>query len=148
METWRDSVETEARRWLLTPWHHNARVLGHGVDCAQLLIAVYTGAGLVEPFDVGRYPTDWMMHSSEEKFLGWIEQYMDRVAIPQRGDAAVWKFGHSYSHGAVVTSWPEVVHAYRPARMVCLGNGEQGRLAWLRDGVRRSVVFYTPKGAR
>src|SRR5690349_11447583 len=40
---WRARLLDEARTWLLTPWHHNARVRGAGVDCGQLLIACYVG---------------------------------------------------------------------------------------------------------
>lgn len=137
----------EALRWVGTPWHHNAAVLGAGVDCGRLLVAAYSAAGLVEAPDLGRYPADWMMHRSEEVFLGWVERYMRRVSDPLPGDAVVWRFGRCYSHGAVVVEWPRVVHAYRPSGCVCEGDGLRDPFAWLSDGVRRPALFYTPKEA-
>ena len=54
----RTALVDAARSWLNTPYHHKARVKGAGVDCAQLLIGVYTDAGLIEAFDTGDYPPD------------------------------------------------------------------------------------------
>lgn len=33
----RAAVIAEAESWLSTPYHHEARIKGHGVDCAQIL---------------------------------------------------------------------------------------------------------------
>ncbi|AGY57157.1 C40 family peptidase [Gloeobacter kilaueensis] len=51
-------VVTEARRWLGTPFHHRARLLGVGVDCVQLLVAVAHELGLstYEPPPYSRHP--------------------------------------------------------------------------------------------
>jgi cell wall-associated NlpC family hydrolase len=139
----RIAVVQEAVRWLGTPWHHNARVRGAGVDCGQLLIAVYNGAGLVGPLNTGAYPADWMLHRHEELYLSWVEAYMSEVPSPMPGDAAVWRIGKCFSHGAVVVDWPKVVHAYRPARQVCYGDGANGVFALKADGSPRPVKFYT-----
>ncbi|MEW6563304.1 MAG: hypothetical protein AB1400_08765 [Pseudomonadota bacterium] len=133
----RARVLEAARGWLCTPYHHRAGIKGAGVDCAQLLIQVYAEAGVIEAFDTGEYPIDWMMHRDEERFLWWMEQHAAEVAVPQPGDAAVWQFGRSFSHGAIVTAWPEVIHAYRPDRMVSYGDATQGGLAG------RPVKFYS-----
>ncbi len=142
MEQWRTDVIAVAESWLRTPWHHMQRVRGPGggVDCAQLLIAVYSEAGIVEPFWPDAYPMDWMMHREEERFLLHIEQYMDSVAVPQPGDAAVWLYGRCFSHGAVVVGWPSIIHAYRRDRGVVWGDASKCEF------VGRSVKFYTPKG--
>lgn len=41
-----------ARDWLGTPFHLNARLLGQGVDCGQLLIAAGVSAGLIDDVQV------------------------------------------------------------------------------------------------
>jgi NlpC/P60 family putative phage cell wall peptidase len=136
-EALRAAVVAEAESWLLTPYHHRARLKGVGVDCAQILIGVYAAVGLVEPFDAGDYPMDWMLHRDEERYLAWVEQYAHEVAAPQPGDIAVWRFGRTFSHGAIVIGWPNIIHAYRPDRMVARGDASQVALAG------REVKFYS-----
>lgn len=136
----RQSVLAIARTWLKTPWHHRARVKGAGVDCAQILIAVYAEAGLIDEFDTGDYPPDWMMHRSQERFLEFVRQYADQVDAPLPGDLALYFVGRCFSHGAIVTAWPEIIHASNRDRMVCYADGTQGWLA------SREVQFWRLKG--
>lgn len=133
----RAAVVTEAESWLGTPYHHRARVKGAGVDCAQILIGVYGNVGLVDPFDTDDYPMDWMLHRDEERYLGWVERYAGRVDAPLPGDIAVWRFGRCFSHGAIVTGWPNIIHAYRPERMVTRGEATHPALS------AREVRFYS-----
>jgi cell wall-associated NlpC family hydrolase len=140
---WRARLIAEAHTWLHTPWHHAARVRGAGVDCGQLLIACYAGAGLIEPVDTGAYPMDWMLHRDEERYLSWVTRYLDEVDAPEPGDVAAWQVGRCFSHGAVVLQWPNILHAYRPAGGVCLGDATRGPLALQRSGAARPVRFFS-----
>lgn len=134
----RADVCTLARGWLRTPWHHQARIRGVGVDCAQLLIAVYAEAGVIEDFDPGDYAIDHMMHSDREVFRGWCERYGRQTKTPRAGDAVVWKFGRVYSHGGIVVEWPgRVIHAFRPFGEVCETPADASRLAG------RDAIFFT-----
>lgn len=134
----RADVCTLACSWLRTPWHHRARIRGVGVDCAQLLIAVYAEAGVIEDFDPGDYAIDHMMHSDAEVFRGWCERYGRQTKTPRAGDAVVWKFGRVYSHGGIVVEWPgRVIHAFRPFGEVCETPADASRLAG------RDAIFFT-----
>ncbi len=124
----RRAVLAEARAWLRTPWHHEARVKGAGVDCANFLIAVYAACGLVPEFQPEHYPADWMLHRSEQKFLRYLLQYAAPVQVALPGDIAMFSFGRTDSHGAIVVEWPQIIHAYRPERGVVL-TGVTGDLA-------------------
>lgn len=135
----RARVIEAAQGWLNTPYHHKARVKGAGVDCAQLLIGVYAEAGLIVPFDTGDYPMDWMLHREEERFLLWLEHYCDVMASPLPGDIAIWRYGRTFSHGAIVTDWPAIIHAWRPANRVVIGSANEEDLA------DRPVRFYRIK---
>ena len=139
MEPWRIAVVEEAKTWLGTPWIHRARIKGVGVDCAQLLIGTYSGAGLVEPFDTGDYPMDWMLHKEEERMLAWVDKYLEPVTATQPGDAVILKFGRAFSHAAIVTDWPVVIHAFRKERGVVWGNMTLGDLS------RHEARYYTPR---
>ncbi len=148
--SWRLAVVAEAMTWLRTPYHHNARVKGAGVDCGQFIIAAFVGAGLVPDFDTGDYSADWMMHRSEERYLSFVERHLNRCEQPLPGDVAVWRFGHCFSHGAVVVDWPRVLHAFLHENAVCLGDADKGMLSreHLEAGgsVPRPVRFYTLAG--
>ena len=127
----RDAVVNAARGWIKTPWRHKARAKGAGIDCAQLLMASFSEAGLIEAFETEDYPIDYMLHSDENKLCNIIEQCGGKLTeIPQRGDVIVWKFGRTFSHAAIIISWPNVViHAYRPFGCVCETPADVARLA-------------------
>lgn len=109
----RSAVVAEALTWLETPYHHHARIKGVGVDCAQILCAVFETCGHVGPIDLGNYPPQWHLHHSEELYLGWLEKVGAReVQAPALGDIAVFKFGRCYSHGAIVVGTGLLLHSY------------------------------------
>jgi cell wall-associated NlpC family hydrolase len=150
MEAWRSGIIAAASSWLGTRWHHNQCVKGAGVDCGRFIHAAYLGAGLVAAADFGRYEADWMMHRTEERYLAWVEKYLDRVDAPLPGDVAVWRYGHCFSHGAIVVDWPIVLHSFRRERAVVWGDGSKGELATevLKGGGEqpREVRFYSIAG--
>lgn len=115
----RQRVVAEALSWLGTPYHHHARIKGQGVDCAQLLAAVYQAAGVTPPLDLGNYATQWHLHQSGELFLEWLSRCGASplpAGVPvQPGDVGVWRYGRTHSHGGIVIEGgadPLVVHAY------------------------------------
>jgi NlpC/P60 family putative phage cell wall peptidase len=116
----RAAVVAAARDWIGTPYHHAADVKGHGVDCAMILVRIYCDLGLVEPFDPRPYPPDWMLHRSEERYLGFLLARSKIVAEPKPGDIILFRVGRCFAHGGIVTSPAPliVVHAYSPARCV------------------------------
>ena len=46
----------EAMTWLGTPYHHQGRVKGIGIDCATLLCEVYEVVGLIDHLNPRPYP--------------------------------------------------------------------------------------------
>ena len=124
-------VVDEARTWLGTPWHHEGDVKGAGVDCAMLLVRVFGVVGLIPPIDPRPYPIDHMLHSGQERFLGWLQQFAQPVSYvdPQPGDVLVYRVGRCFSHGAIVTEWPFIIHAFRDERAVVITRFDVGRLA-------------------
>lgn len=125
MSAERDAIVAEARSWLRTPWHHMARCKGAGVDCAQLLVAVYASVGLV-PADIGTeyYPPDWHLHRDEPRFLAELRKYSDPVGAALPGDVAMFKYGRHAAHGAIVVEWPMIVHAFLAEGQVSLSDAQ------------------------
>jgi cell wall-associated NlpC family hydrolase len=118
----RARVVAEGDKWCGTKWHHYAAVLGHGVDCARLIIKAYAGAGLIEDFVPPEYPPDWHCHRSEERFVETVQRFAVEYDWKARGlfsaDIVLWKYGRCFSHGGIVTDWPSVIHAFAPNGVV------------------------------
>ena len=116
MMTQRDEITEAARGWLNTPFHHEARIKKHGVDCLQLIIACYQEAGLLPQDidkDVYHYSFDAHLHDSQEQYIEALESHgWTRVEKPQAGDVALYKVGKRYSHGAIVLDYPLCIHSY------------------------------------
>lgn len=136
----RHRVVTAARSWINTPFHDCACIKGAGVDCAMFLKASFEEAGLESPTGINAYPPQWYMHGKDDLLVPQILKYGDEItqaeALP--GDVVLYRFGHFYSHAAIVDEpgWPNIVHAYRPKGVVMQDRGDQGLLA-ARDRERR-----------
>jgi len=143
MTATRQAVIDEARTWLRTPYHHQGRIKGVGVDCAMILCEVYEAVGLVPHVDPTPYPPDWHFHKEEERYLDWIAKYGREVSEPQPGDVALFQFGRCISHGAIVIEWPTVIHSYF-REGVTIANAEQGAL---QGRVRKFYTLFTEEFA-
>lgn len=115
----REAVVAEAYSWLRTKYHHMGDIKYEdadnrgGVDCAMLLVRIYGTVGLVPPdLDPRPYPADWHLHRSDERYLGFLEEYGVPVQTPGLGDVAVYQFGRCFSHGAILVAPDTVIHSY------------------------------------
>ena len=142
----RAAVVAEALSWLGTPYHHRARLKGVGVDCAQFVLGVYANVGLIEAFDTGEYPRDWHLHRSVERYMTHVLRFAGEIApaAAQSGDVLLFKFGRAFSHGAIVTSYPQVIHAV--ARESCVVLGDVDRDADLIDRPVRAFSYWAAQG--
>ena len=107
--------------WVRTPYHHNARLKGIGVDCVWLLIEVYQTVGIVpQDFNPGNYSREWYFHRDQEIYLAGVETYSRKIATFEvgPGDVAVYKVGRCVSHGAIVIDDNLLIHANRKAGQV------------------------------
>jgi NlpC/P60 family putative phage cell wall peptidase len=128
MNEQRDLVVQEALSWIGTPYRHNAMVKGSGVDCAMILIGVYKNCGLIDEIDLPEYSPQWHLHRDEEKYLNTISKYLKQTQDPKPGDVALFKFGRTVSHSAIVIDYPTVVHAYNRVGVI-LDDATNGKLA-------------------
>jgi NlpC/P60 family putative phage cell wall peptidase len=133
----RIAVAREALTWLGTAYHHHARIKGVGVDCVQLLCAVYEACGLVAPIATGTYATDWHLHRSEEIYASSCSRYAQRVDAPRLGDVALYKFGRCFSHGGIVVDHDLVLHAYLGRGVIMTRFSEDPLMG-------REVQFFSP----
>lgn len=135
----REEVVREALTWEGTPYHHHARIKGVGVDCAQLPAAVYEAVGLIPHLDP-EYSEQWMMSRDEELYLQYVFPHAVEIERSQvkPGDFAIWKYGRTYSHGAIVIDGSWVIHAVVRARAVVRANMDEEE-----ELKRRPARFFT-----
>lgn len=72
--TIRDQIVAEARTWIDTPFKHQARVKGLGVDCAGIVIETGRALGLLD------YPEQgYSRQPSPDKMGALLDEYLDRI---------------------------------------------------------------------
>ncbi len=119
-----DDIVAEARTWIGTPWRHQARVKGVGVDCIGFVGGVGVALGLAEALEwradrslrgYGRTPVP-------ETLLDACNRFLDRVPLLERrlGDVLVMGFTAGPQHFAIVSRQsPDcIIHAYAQRRAV------------------------------
>ena len=112
----RSNIVRAAKEWLGTPYHHHARIKGAGADCAMFPLAVYQECGILpRKYRPPQYSVQWHLHRSEELYLKELEKFVKEIDVaPQPADFIVFRFGRTFSHGAIVVEWPIVIHSYIP----------------------------------
>lgn len=126
----KERIIAEAETWLRTPFHHEARVKGAGVDCGMFIWEVFKAVGLPTPESVPHYSRDFMLHRDQEWYVRIILQFCDELqGEPEPGDIALFLHGRLYSHGAIVVSWPRIIHASAADKCVAWGDASMTPLA-------------------
>ena len=138
-------VVAEARKWIRTPYHSGADVLGAGVHCGMLLVRVFVDTGLVAPFEPRPYPEDWHLHRSGERYLGFVVDRCQEVSDPEAGDVVVFKYGRCFSHGGIVTrSEPDQDRSRFPALWLRLRRRNRAKPAI--DSSKQAEALFQPVG--
>jgi cell wall-associated NlpC family hydrolase len=140
-EAERATVVQEALTWCGTPYHHQGRVKGAGVDCGMLLAEVYERAGVLPHVVPEDYPADWHLHRDGERMRALVTEHARPVDAPQPGDIALFRYGRCLSHAAIVIEWPVIIHAYLDAGEVVLDDATANQ-----DLSERLAGFWSPWG--
>jgi cell wall-associated NlpC family hydrolase len=140
----RAAVVAEAMTWLRTPHHHQAAIKGVGVDCAMLPASVYAAVGCIPPVEFGHYAYQWSLHRKTELYRDKVREYATEIpGLPGPGDLVLFKFGLTFSHGAIVVEWPRIIHAHVREAVVLADASIDGVLLLQADGTPRMREFYT-----
>src|SRR4030081_3897345 len=101
----RASVVREAESWIGTPFHHAARIKGAGIDCLMLLAEIYDRAGAAPHIAPPFYVPYWHLPRDAERYLEGLCRYASEISDPPLpGDIALFRFGRTFSHGAIVSA--------------------------------------------
>lgn len=117
-----ERVVTEARRWLGTPYVHQASARGAGCDCLGLVRGVWRGVVGPEPFAMPAYGPDWGEAGGEEHILRFARRCMTEIppysGMP--GDMLVfrWRAGMVAKHLGILTGEARMIHAWERGGVV------------------------------
>ncbi len=109
----------EARRWIGTPYVHQAAMRGAGTDCLGLLRGIWAVLYGAEPETVPAYTQDWAEPGNNEELWQAAQRWL--VEVPERdlmlGDVILFRMrtGSIAKHIGIVSSIepePCFIHAY------------------------------------
>jgi NlpC/P60 family putative phage cell wall peptidase len=106
----RSEIVDEARKWLGTPYHHQGRVLGHGIDCYGVIEMVGRALGIAIPENIvySRIP-------DEKELIGYMDTYAVNIPVSaaMAGDIVIIPFMNRMRHMAILTD-SGMLHSYEP----------------------------------
>ena len=109
----RRDVVAVARRWLGTPYQHQASCEGAGADCLGLVRGIWREVCGAEPAVVPAYTPDWSEAARDERLLAEMGLYFNAVSgEAQVGDVLVFRLRAVAKHLAVVSARGKIIHAY------------------------------------
>jgi NlpC/P60 family putative phage cell wall peptidase len=115
----RIDVVEEARRWIGTPYVHQASCLGGGSDCLGLIRGVWRCLLGSEPEAVPIYTADWAEPQQKEVLLSAAERWLIKKPINSNdaGDVLVFRMvgGNVAKHLGIASkrqSERAFIHAY------------------------------------
>jgi NlpC/P60 family putative phage cell wall peptidase len=111
----RNDVVAEARRWLGTPYHHQASACGIGTDCLGLVRGVWRTLHGGEAEAVPAYARDWGEVTGAETMLAAARRHLvecsPRDVAP--GDVLIFRYrAHAIAkHVAIMSGPTSMIHA-------------------------------------
>ncbi len=108
-----------ARRWIGTPYRHQATALGAGTDCLGLIRGVWRELHGSEPVEVPAYTADWSEPQGEERLweAALAHLHVQPPGPPVPGDVLLFRMradtvAKHLGIAARLGDVPTVIHAY------------------------------------
>jgi NlpC/P60 family putative phage cell wall peptidase len=121
-----NNIVAQARTWLGTPFHHQARLKGKGCDCLGLIVGVVDELGLKDRNGMKLAAYDEVTYSKEpdgayliQKLTGLLEEVP--IAEARAGDLALFKVRENPQHLAILSDYEGglgMIHSFAPSRRV------------------------------
>jgi NlpC/P60 family putative phage cell wall peptidase len=114
----RQLVVREARRWIGTPYQHQASVLGAGCDCLGLLRGLWRAVHGAEVQAIPAYGPDWSESSGDEALWAALTRHLTPVSSEMRpGQVLLFRMraGSVAKHLGILSAdspAPKFIHAY------------------------------------
>jgi cell wall-associated NlpC family hydrolase len=103
-----------ARACLDTPFHHQGRAPGTGLDCIGLIVVALRGAGysVQDRIDYGRRPDGVSLVEALHAHGA------NPVDVVEAGDILLFRYDGQPQHAALATSGDSMIHSFAPAGKV------------------------------
>lgn len=121
-----NTIVKQARTWIGTPFHHQARLKGKGCDCLGLIVGVVDELGLKDKHGQPLAGYDEVTYSKEpdgayltEKLTALLDEVL--IAEAHAGDLALFTVRDNPQHMALLTDYEGMlgmIHCYAQARRV------------------------------
>lgn len=113
MSVARSDIVREARRWIGTPYRHQASVLGAGCDCLGLVRGVWRAVLGPEPEAPPPYGPDWS-EAGAELMHAAVSRWLAPAPTASPGDVCLFRMRPDapMKHAAILTEPGRIVHAY------------------------------------
>ncbi len=103
-----------ARACVGTPFHHQGRCAGVGLDCIGLVIHAARAAGMVV-----QDRTDYGLRPDGQSLARALETHgARRIDVFDAGDILLFRYDRQPQHVALATSTETMIHSFAPARCV------------------------------
>ncbi len=103
-----------ARQCIGTPFHHQGRAPGAGLDCIGLIVVVLQAAGIPV-----QDRTDYSRRPDGKSLIAALEQHGAKcVNDIHAGDILVFRYDHQPQHVALATGSDSMIHSFAPAGAV------------------------------
>lgn len=109
----RDAALAEARRWIGTPYRHQASLRGAGADCLGLVRGVWRAIYGKEPEDTPPYSPRWDA-AGDDLLMEAAERWFVPVATAAPGDVLLFRLkpGLPARHCGFLSGPDTLIHAY------------------------------------
>ena len=122
--TTRQQIADEARKWVNTPYQHQARVMGAGVDCVQLVVGTGLATGALQLDSYFEKNKEWHGYSrtpNPRSLMEFTDRYLLRVPkhLYKLGDVLVFAWRPNMpQHFSIVSALNPtyMVHAHSHVR--------------------------------
>ncbi len=144
----RDEIVAAARRYIGTPYHHQAALAGAGCDCLGLIRGVWRDLYGTEPETPPPYTPDWGEVGAAEPMLDAARRHLVPVALDALGPGDVVLFRMRPGLPGEACRDPERRRPYDPrpvARPRARGDDERLVEAAHRCGIRMAGVAGIPR---
>jgi cell wall-associated NlpC family hydrolase len=120
-----------------------------GVDCGQILAAVYEATGQIPHVQTQPYSMQHALHSNDEWYIRYLEQFATEISEREAkaGDIVIYRIGRCYSHaGILAEAWPgKIVHAVNGAGVILSHGTQEG---YLKRHLHRRFFTRWPQGKK
>lgn len=117
----RADIVRAARRYIGTPYHHQAALAGAGCDCLGLIRGVWRDLYGAEPEAPPPYTADWGETGAVEHMLDAAYRHLVPIAADQAdaGDVMIFRLRHGLiaKHAAILTGRTSMIHAQSEDRV-------------------------------